>query len=97
MGAAAEDSAGAAPLSLTDTARLLAGVKPEAPDRVEKLKDFSRRFMEAAFRRPLTGDYRAIIEKQFTASKTPEVAVKRVVLFTLKSPRFPATFAAKCG
>jgi mono/diheme cytochrome c family protein len=66
----------------------LSGVKLEAPDRVEKLKEFSRRFMEAAFRRPLSEEYRQIVEKQFEAAKSPEVAVKRVVLFTLKSPRF---------
>jgi len=66
----------------------LAGAKPGAPDRVEKLKDFSRRFMEAAFRRPLSEEYRKIVEKQFAAAKTPELAVTRVVLFTLKSPRF---------
>jgi mono/diheme cytochrome c family protein len=66
----------------------LAGVKPETPDRIEKLKDFSRRFMEAAFRRPLSEDYRKIVEKQFAKAKTPEIAVTRVVLFTLKSPSF---------
>lgn len=66
----------------------LCGVKADTPDRVEKLKDFSRRFMETAFRRPLSEDYRKIVDKQFAAAKTPEIAVKRVVLFTLKSPRF---------
>jgi len=29
-----------------------------------------------------------LIEKQFREAKEPEVAVKRVVIFTLKSPRF---------
>ena len=66
----------------------LSGAKFDAPDRVEKLKDFARRFMEAAFRRPLSEDYKQIVEKQFAAAKTPEIALKRVVLFTLKSPRF---------
>ena len=66
----------------------LSGVKLDAPDRAEKLKEFARRFMEAAFRRPLSEEYKQIVEKQFAAAKTPEIAVKRVVLFTLKSPRF---------
>jgi len=66
----------------------LAGVKLDAPDRVEKLKDFCHRFMETAFRRPLSDSYRQVVEKQFAAAKTPEIAVTRVVLFTLKSPRF---------
>jgi mono/diheme cytochrome c family protein len=66
----------------------LSGVKPDAPDRIEKLKDFSRRFMETAFRRPLSEGYRKIVEKQFAAAKTTELALTRVVLFTLKSPSF---------
>jgi len=67
----------------------LSGAKSNAPDRVGKLKQFARRFAEAAFRRPLSDeDYRRLIEKQFREAKAPEIAVKRVVLFTLKSPRF---------
>jgi len=66
----------------------LCGVKFDTPDRIEKLKDFSRRFMETAFRRPLSDTYKKIVDKQFAAAKTPEMAVKRVVLFTLKSPHF---------
>lgn len=67
----------------------LAGTKPGAPDRVDKLKDFSRRFVEAAFRRPLTEDQKqACVEAHFQKAATPEIAVKRVVLLSLKSPRF---------
>ena len=67
----------------------LSGTKSTALDRVEKLKLFARRFAEAAFRRPLNDeDYHRLIEKQFEAAKAPDIAVKRVVLFTLKSPRF---------
>ncbi|HEY2342139.1 MAG TPA: DUF1592 domain-containing protein, partial [Chthoniobacteraceae bacterium] len=66
----------------------LTGSKLDAPNRVEKLKEFSRRFMEAAFRRPLAEEYRLLIDKHFEAAKSPEIAVKRAVLFTLKSPRF---------
>jgi cytochrome c553 len=67
----------------------LSGTKSNAPDRVDKLKLFARRFAEAAFRRPLNDeDYHRLIERQFEAAKAPDIAVKRVVLFTLKSPRF---------
>ncbi|MHA3772505.1 DUF1592 domain-containing protein [Verrucomicrobiota bacterium sgz303538] len=66
----------------------LSGAKPETSDRIERLKEFARRFVETAFRRPLTDEQKAFVEAQFTAAKTPELAIKRVVLFTLKSPRF---------
>ncbi|WP_131989222.1 DUF1592 domain-containing protein [Chthoniobacter flavus] len=67
----------------------LAGTKSGAPDRVDKLKQFARKFAEAAFRRPLSDDaYHHFIEHQFEVAKTPEIAVKRAVLYTLKSPRF---------
>jgi hypothetical protein len=67
----------------------LAGTKAGASDRVDKLKDFCRRFVETAFRRPLTEEQKgAIVERQFEAAATPALAVKRVVLLTLKSPRF---------
>jgi hypothetical protein len=67
----------------------LSGAKPKSPDRVEKLQQFARRFVETAFRRPLSdADYQHLIVRPFKASKTPELAIKRIVLFTLKSPRF---------
>ncbi|HEY3897915.1 MAG TPA: DUF1592 domain-containing protein [Chthoniobacter sp.] len=67
----------------------LSGTKSGAPDRIDKLKQFCRRFAETAFRRPLTdADYQRYVEHQFTTAKTPEIAVKRVVLLALKSPRF---------
>ncbi|MEZ0386828.1 MAG: DUF1592 domain-containing protein [Verrucomicrobium sp.] len=67
----------------------LAGTKSNAPDRVEKLKEFSRKFAETAFRRPLTEEQKQrFVEAQFAKAASPEVAVKRVVLFSLKSPRF---------
>jgi len=67
----------------------LAGAKKDAGDRVEKLKDFSRRFVEAAFRRPLDDEQRAsFVERHFESSSDPDIAVKRVVLLALKSPRF---------
>ena len=67
----------------------LAGTKPGAPDRLEKLRDFSLKFVETAFRRPLTPEQKeALLERTFQKSPTPALAVKRLALFALKSPRF---------
>jgi hypothetical protein len=66
----------------------LSGVKPEAPDRIPRLRDFARRFVETAFRRPLTEEQQCFVESQFGFAKSPEIAIKRVVLFALKSPHF---------
>jgi hypothetical protein len=67
----------------------LTGSKAGAPDRADKLKKFASAFAEAAFRRPLTEEQtRLYIEGLFKTAKNPEQAVKRVVLFTLKSPQF---------
>lgn len=67
----------------------LAGTKDEAPDRVDKLKKFVSTFVETAFCRPLTDAQRQeYVESHFSSAKSPELAVKRAVLFTLKSPEF---------
>ena len=67
----------------------LAGTKTDAPDRLEKLKKFAFTFVEAAFCRPLTDEQKQLyVEKLFASAKNPEQAVKRIVLFTLKSPQF---------
>lgn len=67
----------------------LAGTKSGQPDRAEKLKKFALSFAEAAFRRPLDDEHRQrFVEAQFSNAPTPEIAVKRVVLLSLKSPRF---------
>lgn len=71
-----------------DNLAALSGTKSDAPEHIERLKAFSRRFMQTAFRRPLTAEQECLVEMQFDAAKTPEIAVKRVILFTLKSPRF---------
>ena len=61
----------------------------DAPDREPKLREFCRRFAERAFRRPLTDEQKSFfIDRQFKEAKNPEIAVKRVVLLVLKSPRF---------
>jgi cytochrome c553 len=68
----------------------LASTSDGAPDRAAKLRAFALRFAERAFRRPLTEDEkRLFVERQFAESAAdPELALKRVVLLVLKSPRF---------
>lgn len=67
----------------------LANAPENAPDRKARAEAFCRQFVERAFRRPLTPDVEQLyIEKQFQAAADVENAVKRVVVFTLKSPRF---------
>ncbi len=66
-----------------------ASTKRDAADRDEKLKRFCRRFAERAFRRPLDDEQlRIFVDRYFMDGVDPETAVKRVVLLTLKSPRF---------
>ncbi len=67
----------------------LANARPDSKDSGEKLKEFARRFVERAFRRPLTEDEKALyIDRQFSESGDDETALKRVVILTLKSPWF---------
>ena len=67
----------------------LARSKAGTPDRDARLHELAAAFVEAAFRRPLTEEQkRTIVEAQFKTAKTPENAVKRVVMLTLKSPEF---------
>lgn len=67
----------------------LAGTRAESPDRLDKLKKFALAFIESAFCRPLTEEQKQLyIEPQFKSAKSPELAVKRIVLFALKSPQF---------
>jgi hypothetical protein len=67
----------------------LAGTGEGAADRDAKVRSFCLRFTERAFRRPLTDEQKKLfIDRQFEAVKEPEMAVKRVVLLALKSPRF---------
>jgi len=67
----------------------LAGTRDGAADRPAKARDFCRRFAERAFRRPLTEEQKQLfVDRQFEASGDVDIAVKRVVLLVLKSPRF---------
>jgi hypothetical protein len=58
-----------------------------AADRQEKLRAFALKFMERAFRGPLTESDKARIASYFENAK-PEEAVKRAVLLSMMSPRF---------
>jgi len=54
-----------------------------------QLQAFCRKFVERALRRPLdTETAQRYITRQFDISPNTETAVKRVILLTLKSPRF---------
>jgi hypothetical protein len=67
----------------------LAFTKDGASDREVRLKEFCAKFTERAFRRPLTDEQRALyIDRQFQEASDQNIAVKRVVLAVLKSPRF---------
>ena len=60
-----------------------------ATNRVAKAEAFCSDFVATAFRRPLTPDQkRLFVTSQFKRGGKPGDAVKRVVLLTLKSPRF---------
>ncbi|HVX60752.1 MAG TPA: DUF1592 domain-containing protein, partial [Pirellulales bacterium] len=53
------------------------------------LREFCGRFAERAFRRPLTPEVRTLyVDRQFERAPDLKTAVERVVLLTLKSPRF---------
>ncbi len=67
----------------------LTGTKPGATNRLAKVEAFCHEFAAAAFRRPLTAEQkRLFVANQFKKAPKPEDAVKRVVMLTLKSPRF---------
>ena len=65
-----------------------AGTTATAPDRAEKLKAFTWRFAQLAYRRPLTVEQKADLTKIFAPAVTPEVAAKRAILHVLSSPHF---------
>ncbi len=67
----------------------LAGTRDAGDQRPAKLREFARRFVERAFRRPLTDDQaRLYVDRQFDAVSDLDAAVKRTVILALKSPRF---------
>ncbi len=67
----------------------LSGAKREDEKRAEKIKNFAYRFVEYAFRRPLTDEQKELfVESQFAKVEDLEEAVKRVVILALQSPHF---------
>ena len=69
--------------------RELSGVSDSEPGRGDKLRAFSKKFVERAFRRPLNEEQvKLYIDRQFADVKDPDLAFERVVLLTLQSPRF---------
>ncbi|MFZ4508020.1 MAG: DUF1592 domain-containing protein [Fimbriimonas sp.] len=74
---------------ISSNIRSLTGIPDDAPDRIARLKAGCKSFVERAFRRPLTKDLEDLyINRQFDQSPNAETALKRVVILTLKSPRF---------
>lgn len=58
-------------------------------DRRQKVRDFCRQFTARAFRRPLSEEIRnSHVDRFFEQEKSPEIALKKSMLLTLKSPRF---------
>jgi cytochrome c553 len=67
----------------------LADARGDASDREARVRDFAHRFVEHAFRRPLTDEQRRFfVDQHFEGMSDPSAAIKRVVLLALKSPRF---------
>ncbi len=65
----------------------LAGARPGASDRKERLREFGRRFAERAFRRPLTPEQQAFfVDRHFEGDL--DLALQKTLLLVLKSPRF---------
>jgi hypothetical protein len=82
--AAAIESAAA----IRERAGRLAGVKPDAPDRGERLQAFAATFAERAFRRPLGAPVKALVARPFDAATDVDAALERAILLILSSPRF---------
>ena len=67
----------------------LAGTHDEDSERSEKVRQFADNFVEAAFRRPLDESLQSLyIDQHFQEDRPLDVAIRRVVIMTLKSPRF---------
>ena len=65
------------------------GMAEESLGHDAKTREFCRRFVERAFRRPLTDAQRQLyIDRRFLGAADLDTAVRRVVLFALISPRF---------
>ena len=67
----------------------LAGTRPKAKDRRDRIAAFCHQFVERAYRRPITdAEAQRLIQRHFTNDADLDTAVKRVVLAALISPSF---------
>lgn len=67
----------------------LAATHDEDSERSEKVQKFAHDFVEAAFRRPLDESLQPLyIDQHFQEDRPLDVAIRRVVIMALKSPRF---------
>ncbi len=74
---------------VTEHLNQLAGTKDGAADRDKEVHDFAKRFIEAAFRRPLSEEQRKqLVDHHFEGAESLEIGAKRAVMFALTSPRF---------
>jgi hypothetical protein len=65
------------------------GIAPNDPNLATKLRDFCGRFLQRAFRRPLSDDMKKLyLDRQFEGVTDPLISLRRVVMLALKSPRF---------
>jgi hypothetical protein len=79
----------AAEYVMTHLGDLTGGIGQPTRQHALQLKAFCRQFAERAFRRPLDDEQvRLYIDRSFDSAPDPGAAVQRVVLLTLKSPRF---------
>ena len=76
-------------LYVTSHLRRLSNVKEEDSDRAAKLRKFCQTFAERAFRHPLSAEQvERYVSHPFEGVEDPEVAVRRSILLTVKSPYF---------
>ncbi|MDB5342327.1 MAG: cytochrome c [Schlesneria sp.] len=67
----------------------LTGSQRDSNEHAQRLREFCSRFAERAFRRPLDEEQKAMfINKQFDEAASPDIALQRVILLVLQSPRF---------
>ncbi len=74
---------------MTHLGDLTGGIGEATRETAPQLNTFCRQFVERAFRRPLSDEQaRLFVDRLFESAPDPSAAVQRVVLLTLKSPRF---------
>lgn len=67
----------------------LTGVRDNETNRLERLREFATRFVERAFRQPLTPELLdTYVHRPFAGDPPPEIALKKVIVLALSSPRF---------